>query len=717
MALAVVPRGFGNLFQKVLPAPSDLIQGGESGEAAVDFLLVEGHAACEWLRQGGFPVIGVMALVLHCEACIALDDFKSAIADSTRWNTALKEWQAWRGVSGTQFDMVPNLTFRATVLREENIPSAPSSDTIARATAAGVCRRWDWKARMRSFDIEVCTIWLRNTVLVAVPLTLGWNASGKKGFFHSESPSYVSSLSDMLQLRSSVCFGLLLKSDPQPGNTVVDPMCGVGSIPAELLVHYPHTYALAGDVCRKAAHQASCTSQRCQAQLHRAMAVLRWDIQHLPLRSRSVDRLVTDYPWGNATKADPCLLTKALKEIGRVLAADGVAVILILRTLAKRICRTAYLSELVVTECTDVVVSGWPAAMITLRLGTNILQKVLPAHDVKTSPVCCTVLVDDQLADLILAEILVDIWPQYARNQGSARRAIRHGRVCLESSPLDALWWRNHVNKGARIIFRPHVSRYQKCAVDLHVLWETDAWMAVVKPPGMKVLQGLNSLSNVLHYMHFQRDDGTPPWTPAYDGDARVGGAWLVAKSPLAAVALLDGDVGVELEWRVMLKGAPATIPGIQLTKLRTRRSVRYKAITEASFTLSNADTHDWRNVLADVGHPVVGDRPHCDGPTACLWVSSVSVPIEQHSAVTAATPERFQKLFDREEEVCQYADKGMLIGYALRMAQEHQENESMTICGANNKQNVDEKEACEGCQMQDDEEDDCEESSNDDDN
>ena len=41
------------------------------------------------------------------------------------------------------------------------------------------------------------------------------------------------------------------------------------------------------------------------------------------------------------------------------------------------------------------------------------------------------------------------------------------------------------------------------------------------------------------------------PWTAAYDGPMRVGGAWLVAKTPRAALSVLEQAVEITLRgWR-----------------------------------------------------------------------------------------------------------------------------------------------------------------------
>ena len=100
---------------------------------------------------------------------------------------------------------------------------------------------------------------------------------------------------------------------------------------------------------------------------------------------------------------------------------------------------------------------------------------------------------------------------------------------------------------------------------------------------------------------------------------------------------------------------------------------MRYRAIAELELTLPRADTLAWRRALARAGHPVIGDRPHCDGPKACLWVAAArlsataadaSPACAAAAAASAAAaaeppPARFAKLFEREEQVCAYAEAG----------------------------------------------------------
>ena len=171
-----------------------------------------------------------------------------------------------------------------------------------------------------------------------------------------------------------------------------------------------------------------------------------------------------------------------------------------------------------------------------------------------------------------------------------------------------------------------------------------------------------------------------PPWSVGYDGDARVGGAWLVAKTPRAALALLLQPSMVQLEWRAVFRGAPAvgTMESWGLTAVRlvrTGRSVRFVKMTEASFRTSGPEMSVWRSAAAAAGHPVIGDSADCCDPhskSACLWVCDVHIErsadgSSRVSVPGALPPARFDRLFEREEQVADQAARGVLKPEYLR--------------------------------------------------
>ena len=300
--------------------------------------------------------------------------------------------------------------FRATALRDDGL-AQPKVNDIARAVASGVSRRWGWPVSMADFSVEVCAVWLGPaTVVVGLPLTPGWQACArvaKGGFFPVEvgaaggSGALRSGKTDDARgtlsqpvLRPSVCHGLLLRAGVRRTDLLLDPMCGVGSLPAEAVARFGVPLAIGGDNSRSAVREAAFRRRRIQQQRDTAalsispsipasdlasipvsipasdlasgtspasnrplrvrltlapcapaLEVLRWDAAALPLRSGIVDKLVVDVPWGNRGRAEPALLRGVMGEVGRVLAPGGLALILLLRATARALAGQEPTSE------------------------------------------------------------------------------------------------------------------------------------------------------------------------------------------------------------------------------------------------------------------------------------------------------------------------------------------------------------------------------------
>ena len=133
-------------------------------------------------------------------------------------------------------------------------------------------------------------------------------------------------------LRPNVAAAMARLAGPGPGMTLVDPMCGAGTIVAETADlagsrRLTDTVILGGDIDPNAVH---CTREN----LNRfaRVPVVRWDATRLPLPDESVDRVLANPPFGEQ------LLTKAivgplyrlfLKECDRVLKPGGRGVFLV----------------------------------------------------------------------------------------------------------------------------------------------------------------------------------------------------------------------------------------------------------------------------------------------------------------------------------------------------------------------------------------------------
>ena len=651
VALIIVPGGFGPLFAPHLGASTRLIARGECGEAAVDYLVCQDASVLEWLRRTpeACPVIGVMAL-LAVVPTLDLDALRDAIHHSNHWPvlrpSVCHGLMLLAGV--TPLDLLCDPMCGVGSLPVEAVRRFGSSYVLGGDHSRTAVReagktRHKMRQRRRGKGAEL-----------EVGLDYATGADGGDG-------------------------GVRLRVRPRAAKPSVD--------------------------------------------------LMRWDATCLPLRSGRLDKVVVDVPWGNRGKAEPALLRDTLNEIERVLTDEGLAIILLIRATARALERATGCRQLTVVDSLDVFVGGWPVTALSLRkvsaaatgraaagesCAVALEDEAMPMPTppppkprVVASACCCTVEVDgEHLGAMNLAELLLVAFCNHGiLSLSSARRAVRRRRVCLLSAPNghDRLSCRASIRQGERIVLRPHVARLQPSDVllamhdrePLRVIWEDDRWLVVVKPAGMGVLKGRRSLANMLLALQLSRGaaEGRPPheeapWTAAYDGPARVGGCWLCAKSAQPAVDLLDGRVTATLEWRAIIRGgvdegARSTMAKAGLANvavLRVGRSVRYESITEVRFEGGCSNMEQWRNALAANGHPVVGDRPHCDGPSACFWVTAVKVAeaaeakatSHESSSSSAPPPERFGRLFEREEVVASSADCGELISaYAERMLTE----------------------------------------------
>ncbi len=158
-------------------------------------------------------------------------------------------------------------------------------------------------------------------------------------------------------LRPTLAAAMVRLAEVRPGHTVLDPMCGAGTILAEVLASSPPyrrcedsfspnaagpqsgtafparsdglgspSYNIGGDLDRAALRAAGANLSRLSA-----VHLVRWDARRLPLADQAVDRLLCNLPFGKKIeKAEdiPRLLRRVLPEFDRVLKAGGKAVLL-----------------------------------------------------------------------------------------------------------------------------------------------------------------------------------------------------------------------------------------------------------------------------------------------------------------------------------------------------------------------------------------------------
>jgi tRNA (guanine6-N2)-methyltransferase len=134
-------------------------------------------------------------------------------------------------------------------------------------------------------------------------------------------------------LRPTVAAAMVRLAEIKPRQTVIDPMCGAGTILAEVTqrvrdARLGPAFAFGGDVEAAALRAAGANLRRAGARDH----LVRWDARRLPLPEESVDRVISNPPFGKQL-GDPAeigpLYREVVEECDRVLRPHGRAVLLV----------------------------------------------------------------------------------------------------------------------------------------------------------------------------------------------------------------------------------------------------------------------------------------------------------------------------------------------------------------------------------------------------
>jgi 23S rRNA G2445 N2-methylase RlmL len=134
-------------------------------------------------------------------------------------------------------------------------------------------------------------------------------------------------------LRPSVAAAMVWLAGASPGNVVLDPMCGAGTILCEQVVIARQRKAgevvvIGGDHDRDAVRAGAVNLRR----VGPPPRLAKWDARRLPLPDQSVDRVMTNPPFGKQL-GDPVdigpLYRRVVAECDRVLRPGGRAVFLV----------------------------------------------------------------------------------------------------------------------------------------------------------------------------------------------------------------------------------------------------------------------------------------------------------------------------------------------------------------------------------------------------
>jgi len=123
-------------------------------------------------------------------------------------------------------------------------------------------------------------------------------------------------------MSAHVAWALARCAELQPGERVLDPMCGAGVILVEAAMCWPNCSYIGVDIDES---QLLCASSNCLLAA-RSVELLNGDAQHLPFPSDSIDVLICDIPFGRQySTIEECrngLYTKLLLEFNRVVKSE-----------------------------------------------------------------------------------------------------------------------------------------------------------------------------------------------------------------------------------------------------------------------------------------------------------------------------------------------------------------------------------------------------------
>ncbi|KAK7155133.1 hypothetical protein R3I93_009928 [Phoxinus phoxinus] len=218
------------------------------------------------------------------------------------------------------------LKFRVTCNRAGDKHCFTSNDA-ARDFGGAVQEFFQWKADMTKFDVEVLLNIHNTEVVIGIALTV--ESLHRRNITHFGPTT----------LRSTLAYGMLRLCKPQVSDVIVDPMCGTGAIPLEGAMEWQNSFFLAGDNNGIAVSRSVNNIKHILKRTHDGgsssglpLDIVQWDLCNLPMRSSSVDIIITDMPFGKrmgSKKKNWELYPLCLREMARVCKPDtGKAVLL-----------------------------------------------------------------------------------------------------------------------------------------------------------------------------------------------------------------------------------------------------------------------------------------------------------------------------------------------------------------------------------------------------
>ncbi len=234
-------------------------------------------------------------------------------AETMDWDAAVDRWRAWWSHGGAAKNDPPHFRVTASRFGEH----AYTSMDLMRELGAMLNARYAWPVRLKEPDLEVDLQLHDGEALLGIVLT-------PRSLHHDRNWT-----AGPTGLKAPIAAAVARLLAPQPGERIVDPLCGSGALPIETAILEPRATVLAGDqeaaLIDMARHNA--------AQVGAAIEASVWDARHVPLEEASVDAIITDLPFGvrvGSHTINRHLYPALMREFTRLVRPGGRAVVLTL---------------------------------------------------------------------------------------------------------------------------------------------------------------------------------------------------------------------------------------------------------------------------------------------------------------------------------------------------------------------------------------------------
>jgi len=128
-------------------------------------------------------------------------------------------------------------------------------------------------------------------------------------------------------LKPTVAYCMMLLSTPSSTDVFVDPMCGVGTIPIERALAGAYKRVIGGDVEESVIRAAKSNVDASR----RSVDLSVWNVSDIPLKDRTVDRIVCNLPFGKQMSSqlkNRKLYSDFFREAARITKPGAKAVML-----------------------------------------------------------------------------------------------------------------------------------------------------------------------------------------------------------------------------------------------------------------------------------------------------------------------------------------------------------------------------------------------------